>query len=79
MGPIVDRTREHLGSIDRAIFTARRLLLQAVKTVEAGGDPPGVRPSYFHVRAIEEIVPADVHWSERMREKIFPRVESASP
>ena len=30
MGPIVDRSREHLGTSDRAIVTMRRLLLEAV-------------------------------------------------
>ena len=37
MGPIVDRSKEHLGPADRAIIVARRLLLQAVKTVQEGG------------------------------------------
>src|SRR4029453_8631878 len=30
MGPIVDRSREHLGPADRAVIQARRLLLEAV-------------------------------------------------
>jgi hypothetical protein len=54
MGPIVDRSEEHLGSTDRAIIAMRRLLLEAVRTVEAGGMPKGVDPvSYRGVRAVD--------------------------
>ncbi len=40
MGAIQDRTREHLGSSDKVIMANRRLLLQAIETVRAGGRPP---------------------------------------
>ena len=40
MGPIQDRTREHLGSSDKIIMANRRLLLQAIATVQAGGTAP---------------------------------------
>jgi len=36
MGRIVDRSKEHLGPADKAIIQARRLLLEAVKTVQEG-------------------------------------------
>jgi nitrite reductase/ring-hydroxylating ferredoxin subunit len=39
MGPIVDRTREHLSSSDVAIIHARRALLEAVKRVQQGQHP----------------------------------------
>lgn len=42
MGAIADRTREHLGTTDKAIMTNRRVLLKAIETVQAGGLPPGV-------------------------------------
>ncbi|MBL8305101.1 MAG: aromatic ring-hydroxylating dioxygenase subunit alpha [Rubrivivax sp.] len=42
MGPIQDRTREHLGSSDKVIMANRRTLLKAIATVEAGGTPPMV-------------------------------------
>lgn len=42
MGPISDRTREHLGYTDTQIVAVRRLLLKAVRQVQAGGDPPGL-------------------------------------
>jgi len=37
-GPIVDRTREHLGPADRAIIVARQLLLKAIEAVAAVDD-----------------------------------------
>ncbi|HEY3118549.1 MAG TPA: Rieske 2Fe-2S domain-containing protein [Chloroflexota bacterium] len=40
-GAIQDRTRETLGTGDMAIAAWRRMLLRAVRTIEAGGDPPG--------------------------------------
>src|SRR6266851_4845898 len=36
MGPIVDRSREHLGSSDKAVIAARRLLLEATRQVAEG-------------------------------------------
>ena len=54
MGPIADRTEEHLGATDRAVITLRRLLLEATRTVEAGGSPRGADPGpYRGVRAVD--------------------------
>jgi phthalate 4,5-dioxygenase len=38
-GPILDRTREHLGSTDKGIVLYRRLLLDAIRKNEAGEKP----------------------------------------
>ena len=38
-GPISDRTAEHLGRSDRGLLLFRRMLLDQLKIVEAGGDP----------------------------------------
>ena len=72
MGPIVDRTKEHLGLTDRAVVTTRRLLLQAPKTVAEDGDPPGLSGSAYRVRAIEKTLPAEVKWRDAMMKEIFP-------
>jgi phenylpropionate dioxygenase-like ring-hydroxylating dioxygenase large terminal subunit len=64
MGRICDRTREHLGPADKAIIQARRLLLGAVKTVQAGGTPAGVAPSYYPLRASEGVIPRNADWRE---------------
>src|SRR5262249_14596817 len=39
MGPLVDRTRERLGTSDTAIIAARRLLLQEIAALEQGQEP----------------------------------------
>jgi hypothetical protein len=62
MGRVVDRSKEHLGPADKAIGQARRMLGQAVRTVEAGGDPAGTGTSYYHIRAGEEVLPRDADW-----------------
>jgi phenylpropionate dioxygenase-like ring-hydroxylating dioxygenase large terminal subunit len=64
MGRVIDRSREHLGPADKAIIQARRLLLEAVKTVRAGDTPRGVRPTYYSLRAAEGVVPRDADWRE---------------
>ena len=72
MGPIVDRTREHLSVTDRAVVAARRLLLQAAKTVADGGDPPGLGESCYRVRAIEKTLPTEIKWRDVMLKEMFP-------
>ncbi|MDQ7744218.1 aromatic ring-hydroxylating dioxygenase subunit alpha [Hydrogenophaga pseudoflava] len=42
MGPIQDRTREHLGTTDKVIMAHRRLLQQAMDAVAQGGPAPGI-------------------------------------
>ena len=42
MGPIQDRTREHLGQSDKAISAYRRILRQAIEDAGNGGRPPMV-------------------------------------
>ncbi len=70
MGPIVDRTKEHLGLTDSAIVTARRMLIQATKTVEDGGDPPGTAPTYYRVRAVDKLIPEGARWQEEVGEEL---------
>jgi hypothetical protein len=62
MGPIVDRSKEHLGPADKAIIQMRRILLQALKTVQEGGTPAGVWPSYYTLRAALEVLPRSADW-----------------
>ena len=64
MGPIVDRSREHLGPADRAVIQARRLLLEAVKTAAEGGLPRGLAPTYGTLVAGEAVLPRDADWRD---------------
>lgn len=72
MGTIVDRTRENLARSDMAIVAARRMLLEASRTVADGGDPPGMGDSYYRVRAIEDIVPNGVQWRDVLMPEMYP-------
>ena len=42
-GPIADRTREHLGSVDRGVILLRQLYFEQIDRVHRGLDPMGVR------------------------------------
>jgi len=64
MGPIVDRSREHLGPADRAVIQARRLLLQAIAMVETGGTPAGIEPTYYGLHPAEAVIPHGSDWRE---------------
>src|ERR1700678_4474783 len=67
MGPIVDRTREHLGTTDRAIIAARQLLLEAIDDVSAGRRPRGADTApCSDVRATDLLVPKGDPWSESL-------------
>jgi phenylpropionate dioxygenase-like ring-hydroxylating dioxygenase large terminal subunit len=66
MGPIVDRTDEHLGSTDSMVIRTRRRLLDAARALEASGDtPPGVdNPAVYRYRSGGVILPRSVDWLE---------------
>ncbi len=68
MGPVVDRTRENLGTTDKAVITTRRILLRVLKELDQGVDPPGADTSYYNVRAIERFVPSDTNWRDMWKE-----------
>jgi len=71
MGPIVDRSMEHLVSSDRAIVTMRRLLLEAVATVERGEDPPGLDPAMTRrLRGYDGTVPAERDWRTALGDQV---------
>ena len=40
LGPIQDRTREHLGTTDKAIIAYRRMLVKAIESTQAGASAP---------------------------------------
>ena len=55
-----------------AVFAARKLLLQATKTVADGGVPPGADESYYDIRAIERLLPPGTNWMEALKEEMYP-------
>ncbi|MGH8011915.1 MAG: Rieske 2Fe-2S domain-containing protein [Candidatus Binataceae bacterium] len=65
MGPIQDRSREHLVQTDRAIVITRRHLSEAASAAP-DVEPPGVNPAHQRVRAGAVLLPCDVavhEWS----------------
>jgi len=68
MGPIQDRTREHLGTTDKVIMAHRRLLMQAIESVQNGGKAPGMADPALSAQmqgpdTVDGIAPAG-EWSD---------------
>ena len=70
MGPIMDRTNEHLGTTDQMIIRTRRRYIAAAKALqEQGVTPPGVdNPKAYHQRSGLIILPRSVDWWEGTKE-----------
>jgi phenylpropionate dioxygenase-like ring-hydroxylating dioxygenase large terminal subunit len=70
MGPIIDRTQEHLGSSDAMIIRSRRRVIAAARALrDRGVTPPGVdRPEVYRYRSGGVILPRDADWLEATRE-----------
>jgi phthalate 4,5-dioxygenase len=65
MGPIQDRTREHLVSTDNGIIMARQRLMKAARAlVEKGEQPPGVGPQAQRIRSVAIVLPAGQPFNE---------------
>lgn len=64
MGPIYDRSQEHLAVSDVMVIRVRRRLLQAVRAYqERGTVPPGVdRPESYRVRSGGVLLPEGADW-----------------
>jgi LigXa C-terminal domain like len=42
MGPVTDRSQEHLGAGDITVIAVRKFLLQAVKALDRAKEPPHI-------------------------------------
>ena len=65
MGPIYDRTKEHLGASDAALIRMRRLMLDSVRRFSAEGAPPlGLqeRIDYSSINARERLIDINASW-----------------
>jgi hypothetical protein len=82
MGPIYDRTSEHLGTTDGLIIRTRRRVIAAAKALRDDGIlPPGVdEPGIYRQRSGGVILPRSVDWwegSRDLREAFVDRPELA--
>jgi phenylpropionate dioxygenase-like ring-hydroxylating dioxygenase large terminal subunit len=74
MGRIVDRSKEHLGTSDRAIIVMRQLLLEAMVDLEAGRSIRGTDPhSYSRVRAVDLVIPPAPDWREALKDELVAK------
>jgi hypothetical protein len=79
MGSILDRTREHLGTSDRAVIRMRQQLLSAARDLAAGIEPPASDGAldFRRIYGAERILAAGEDWRDLGTEKdpIFRIVE----
>jgi hypothetical protein len=69
MGPIFDRSREHLGVSDKAVIAVRKFLLTAVKELQEGKEPPHVIRAaelnrFPHIDCFAHLLPRDMPWRQ---------------
>ncbi len=70
MGPIVDRTREHLGSGDMLVVRMRRYLLKLLRQIEAG--EPATKHNgnqYGHIDARMVIAPKETSYEDVLKHR----------
>lgn len=78
MGPIQDRTREHLTMTDKGIVQTRRRLMAAAKALaEHGTPPPGVLPEQQKIRSVAVVLPHESKFHEAARDAF--RAEPGKP
>jgi len=70
MGPIYDRTREHLGVSDKAVIAVRKYLINTVKEFQDGKEPPHIvrdpaRNRFPHIDTFAQTIPSNISWRER--------------
>jgi phenylpropionate dioxygenase-like ring-hydroxylating dioxygenase large terminal subunit len=75
MGPIYDRSREHLGVSDMTVIAVRKFLLRAVRAVASGQEPPHVirteaQNDVRHVACIATKIPATVDPKQFVTEQL---------
>jgi len=67
MGPIFDRSKEHLGVSDKAVIAVRKFLLSSVKALREGIDPPHLitdqdRNRFPHIDCFAYLLPNSESW-----------------
>jgi len=74
-GAIQERSQEHLGTTDKAIIGARRLILKAIQEVQAGREPPHVirdpkENRFPHLVVLAEVIAGSEDWRRYWRRSI---------
>jgi hypothetical protein len=71
MGPIQDRTKEHLCATDKGIVMTRRILLRAAKAAAEGGAVPATEPEAQRVRSASIELERDVSFTQGARHGLY--------
>jgi phthalate 4,5-dioxygenase len=83
MGPIFDRSKEHLGVSDKAVIAVRKFLLTSVKDLQNGKEPPHVvRNAEFnwfpHIDCFAHMLPRNVPWRQHF-DYLTPSAKKDNP
>jgi len=79
MGPILDRTKEHVVAADRAVIHLRARLLESVRRNEDGQEPIGLGVGVTGVRSLPDtVIPADGRWQELVPGNVTAGAASAA-
>ena len=71
MGPVIDRSREHLTATDTGIIMARSRLMRAAEALaDRGIAPPGTDPATHRVRSAAIVLPAGQPFETAAREAL---------
>ncbi|HUK34814.1 MAG TPA: Rieske 2Fe-2S domain-containing protein [Vicinamibacterales bacterium] len=74
MGPICDRSKEHLAHSDRVIIALRRLLFEGMDAVARGEAPRALDPAVYRtLRATDTFVPAGKRWQDYLKDELVAR------
>ena len=74
MGPIADRTKEHLGVSDSYVIQVRRFLLKTLSDLQAGKQPPGLvydsgKADFSRIRCDVAYLSSNVSWRTLFEDK----------
>jgi phenylpropionate dioxygenase-like ring-hydroxylating dioxygenase large terminal subunit len=76
MGPMYDRTKEHLGASDAAVISTRRRLIAEAKALAAGGPKVGANPEDYAYRSFCVKAPSNLSWREAVQDAIVARPDT---
>jgi hypothetical protein len=70
MGPIYDRSQEHLGVSDKAVIAVRKYLIDTVRALQEGKEPPhlvraSAKNAFPHIDTFGQSIPAGISWRQR--------------
>jgi phenylpropionate dioxygenase-like ring-hydroxylating dioxygenase large terminal subunit len=83
MGPIFDRSKEHLGVSDKAVIAVRKCLLASVKALQEGKEPPHIirearRNGFPHVDCFAYLLPRSMPWRQHFG-YLTPSAQNENP